>query len=69
VYDALASIPEALRHASTYVQTYTAHTNIPLVQKTASLCKSILVILNLGIDFITKTSLSEYVCSRIMRTR
>jgi hypothetical protein len=62
IYEALASIPDVLEHASTYVEIYKAHRSPALVSKTASLCKAVLTTLRLVIEFVTKGSLSKYPC-------
>jgi hypothetical protein len=60
IYEALASIPDTLAHASTYVEIYKAHSSTALVQKTAELCKCILVTLRLIIEFFLKSSISKF---------
>ncbi|CAN9187347.1 unnamed protein product, partial [Alternaria alternata] len=56
IYEALASIPEALSHASAYVEIYKAHSSDALVKKTAELCKNILVVLRVIVEFFAKSS-------------
>ncbi|KAH7080231.1 hypothetical protein BKA63DRAFT_600602 [Paraphoma chrysanthemicola] len=60
IYEALASIPDVLDHAGTYIDIYKAHRSSALVSKTASLCKAILTTLRLVIEFITKGSLKRF---------
>ncbi|KAG8526825.1 uncharacterized protein KY384_008254 [Bacidia gigantensis] len=56
IYETLASIPDALTHASTYIEIYNAHSSEALVEKTAALCKCILVLLQLIVRFFLKGS-------------
>jgi hypothetical protein len=58
IYEALASIPDVLEHAGTYVEIYQAHRDAALVKKTANLCKAILTTLRLVIEFIMQGSFS-----------
>ncbi|KAF2833086.1 hypothetical protein CC86DRAFT_450891 [Ophiobolus disseminans] len=60
IYEALASIPDVLDHAGTYVAIYRAGASTALVRKTADLCKSIVKTLRLIIEFITKGSLKRF---------
>ena len=59
IYETLASIPDTLAHASTYIDIYKVHSSDILVQQTAALCKSILVLLQLIVQFFLKSSFSK----------
>jgi hypothetical protein len=59
IYETLASIPDTLAHASTYIEIYKAHSSETLVQKTAALCKRILISLQLIIQFFLRSSFSK----------
>ncbi|RDL36240.1 Uncharacterized protein BP5553_06852 [Venustampulla echinocandica] len=56
IHETLASIPDTLAHANAYVEIYKAHSSESLVQKTAALCKSIMISLQLIIQFFLKGS-------------
>lgn len=64
IYEALATIPDVLKHADTYVAIYKAGASTALVRKTADLCKVILTTLRLIIEFISKRSMSMFETSK-----
>lgn len=59
IYETLASIPDTLAHANTYIEIYKAHSSETLVRKTAVLFKSILISLQLIIQFFLRSSFSK----------
>lgn len=59
ISEALASIPDTLTHASTYVEIYKSHSSDALVEMTAALCKCILHTLRLIVDYFLKNPIRK----------
>ncbi|OIW31235.1 hypothetical protein CONLIGDRAFT_700977 [Coniochaeta ligniaria NRRL 30616] len=63
IYETLASIPDTLAHAGTYIEIYKAHSSKTLVQQTAALLKRILITLRLIIQFFLQSSFKRGFCA------
>lgn len=60
IAETLATIPDVMEHAGTYVRIYGSHRSLSLNRKTVDLCKAILVTLRLVIEYIMQGSLSGF---------